>query len=117
LLRLGNAEPKTAKNELRSIKRLCNGEHPHIIQVFGFGDLPDGSHIFIDMELCSVNLDQYNKGIRTAVLVHDFMSTHKVQEIWIIFTQIVSALAFIHSHHEIHRDLKPQNSTLLIWFG
>jgi serine/threonine protein kinase len=113
---VASRESRTAKNELRAIKKLCNGGHPHIIQVFEFGDLPDATHVFIDMELCSVNLDQYNKSIRTAVLIHDSITALRVQEIWTIFSQIASALAFIHERHEIHRDLKPENGSLLLGY-
>jgi serine/threonine protein kinase len=112
LLRLAKPDPRTAKNELRAIKKLCNGMHRNIITVFECGELPDLSHTFIDMELCSVNLYQYSKGMRTALLVHDSVesaTTLNTNEIWTIVTHIADALTFIHSHHEIHRDLKPQN--------
>ena len=108
-MRIGRPEPRTARNELRAIKKLCDGTHRNIIKVFEFGDLPDGSHAFIDMELCSLNLDQYNKSIRTTILVHPLASNMRIGEIWSIITQIADGLAFIHGHHEIHRDLKPQN--------
>jgi serine/threonine protein kinase len=108
-LRLSHPEPRTARNELRAIKKLCDGGHKNIIKVFDFGDLPDASHVFIDMELCSLNLDEYNKSVRTAFLVHESVSSLRSEQIWDIIIQIADALAFIHGHHEIHRDLKPQN--------
>jgi serine/threonine protein kinase len=108
-LRLAIPEPRTARNELRAIKKLCDGTHKHIIKVLEFGDLPDSSHAFIDMELCSLNLDQYNKSIRTTILVHPSTSTVRTVEIWSIIAQVADGLAFIHKQREIHRDLKPQN--------
>jgi len=101
--------PRAAQNELRVIKKLCNGKHKNIITVFAFGNLPDASHIFIDIELCSLNLDQYNKSIRTTVLVHKSVSSLRLEQILDIMTQIADGISFIHAHHEIHRDLKPQN--------
>jgi serine/threonine protein kinase len=95
------------------MKKLCNGAHKHIITVFEFGDFPDSSHAFIDMELCSLNLDQYNQGIRATILVHHSVRNTRVGEIWAIVGQIADGLAFIHQQREIHRDLKPQNGSYL----
>jgi serine/threonine protein kinase len=100
---------KTAQNELRVIRKLCNGSHKNIIAVYGFGELSQSSYYFIDMELCSMNLDHYNKSVRATILVHDSVSSLRTEHIWDISSQIADGLAFIHGHHEIHRDLKPQN--------
>ena len=112
-MRLAQPDPRTARNELRAIKKLCNGTHKHIIKVFEFGDLPDSSHAYIDMELCSLNLDQYNQSIRATILVHHSVYDTRVGEIWSIVVQISDGLAFIHQQREIHRDLKPQNGSNL----
>ena len=113
-MRLAQPDPRTARNELRAIKKLCNGTHKHIIKVFEFGDLPDSSHAYIDMELCSLNLDQYNQSIRTTILVHHSARSMRVGEIWSIVGQIADGLAFIHQQREIHRDLKPQNGSFRV---
>ena len=81
--------------------------------MFEFGDLPDSSYAYIDMELCSLNLDQYNQSIRTTILVHHSARSMRVGEIWSIVGQIADGLAFIHQQREIHRDLKPQNGSHL----
>jgi len=112
-LRLTHPEPRTVRNELRAIKKLCNGTHKNIIKVFEFGDLPDSSHAYIDMELCSLNLDQYNQCIRGTIFVHHSVRDTRVGEIWSIVVQIADGLAFIHQQREIHRDLKPQNGSYL----
>jgi serine/threonine protein kinase len=115
-LRLAMPDPKTARNEVRAIQKLCKGTHKHIIKVFELGELPDSTHAFIDMELCSLNLDQYNKSIRMTILVHPTASNMRIAEIWSIIAQVADALAFIHKQHEIHRDLKPQNGPFSIVF-
>jgi hypothetical protein len=112
-LRLAQPEPRTAQNELRAIKKLCNGTNKNIIKVFEFGNLSDTSHAFIDMELCSHNLDQYNQSIRTIVLVHPSARNMRIADILSIVMQIANGLTFIHQQREIHRDLKPQNGSYL----
>jgi serine/threonine protein kinase len=74
---------------------------------------PDSQHYFIDMELCDQSLDRY---------ISDFHSTQNTKlqnalkeghatSIWKIMRDVTDGLSFIHSHLEIHRDLKPQNGT------
>jgi serine/threonine protein kinase len=107
--------PNEIQNETRAIKKLCTG-HPHIVDVLDDGDLPNSPFYFIDMELCSLNLHEYIYGnpgsslLQVAGLMKSAPSSRKVTEIWYIMRQIASGLAFIHSHREVHRDLKPQNS-------
>jgi serine/threonine protein kinase len=103
---------KTARNELRVIKKLCDGTHKNIVKVFTYGELPNSQYIFIDMEFCSKNLDEYIQLSRMASPLPPVAANMRADEIWSISEQIADALAFIHSHHEIHRDLKPQNGSV-----
>lgn len=43
--------------------------------------------------------------------ISDVSLSVKVLQIWNIMKHILNGVAFIHSHGEVHRDLKPQNST------
>ena len=64
------------------------------------------------MDLCDLNLADYNQSswvvARTSRHYHPWL---RVAEIWNIMHQIADGLAFIHKHGEVHRDLKPQNSS------
>jgi serine/threonine protein kinase len=101
-------------NELRAVEKLCqNTMNKHLVIVHSQGRLPDSPYYFIDMELCEKGLDQY---------ITDYHSQHistgtpsqnsqgAMSEIWRIMRDVTDGLTFIHSHSEIHRDLKPQNS-------
>jgi serine/threonine protein kinase len=94
------------KNEVRAIKKLCNGSHENLVEVFDVGEL--ALHAFIDMELCDGDLDDYNKSFWEHLAYHQ-SSKMQTQPIWNIMKQIASGLAFIHRKKEIHRDLKPKN--------
>lgn len=91
------------------MRKLCNGTHGNIIEVFTHGKFPDSSYSFIDMELCDVNLDEFIKGSRSFGCVHALTPEFRAMEIWNIMKQIANGLVFIHENNEIHRDLKPTN--------
>jgi serine/threonine protein kinase len=66
---------------------------------------------FIDMELCDLNLEQYNKATLTAALVNqEPLRVHEAR-IWDIMKQVTNGLVFMHSNDEVHRDLKPRNGS------
>lgn len=113
LLRLSETEVTSVENELRASKKLCQGTNIHIIEVFATGKfISNHDHstcVFIDMELCYLNLEQYNKGSALVDLVHGNGSEDRERKIWNIMKQITDALVFIHGKHEVHRDLKPEN--------
>jgi serine/threonine protein kinase len=100
---------KTAENEIRAMVKLCNRAHRNLITVFGHGEFDNATFMFIDMELCHMNLDEYNKASWT-VARFDWDSGHE-SRLWKIMYQIANGLVFIHENGEIHRDLKPSNGT------
>ena len=109
---LGNVTKRDADNEVRALKKLCQNNHTNIIQVFNYGQLnSDGAVYFIDMELCDMSLENYLQGQE---LEHVSWAAIRAQEevlshAYNILQQILNGLIFIHSLHEVHRDLSPAN--------
>ncbi len=72
--------------------------HPGLVDIFSFGQLPDGRHYLI-MELLSGES-------MTARLSRESFSFPEVLD---LFGQILGALQAAHEHGVVHRDLKPDN--------
>ena len=110
LYRLDNSP---AQNEIRAIRKLCNGMHKNIIEVFEIGEFPDSMYAFIDMELCDLNLEDYNKNNWMSSLIHENLNVKGLKELQAcnIMKQIADGVVFVHEKGEVHRDLKPRNGT------
>ena len=112
------------KNEVRVIDKLsANGGHDNIVTVLNHGWLNDNRYFF-DMELCIFNLEDYilscPKEILGSPIYFDPSSMDDdlgCLSLWGIIKQISSGINYIHSHHEIHRDLKPRNSNTRTFAG
>ena len=103
---------------------------PNIVNVLRQGWLPNGPYYFIDMKLGDFNLDTYihqhltselvlnpaNLKDNSPTFVHPGTSSglEKAHNIWTIMKQIADDLSHIHSHGEVHRDLKPTNSSSIM---
>jgi len=101
-------------DELQAMERLCTRDHKNIIKVYGYGQLPNSTYQFIDMELCDFNLEEYLLYRRNGKYPSRVpRAYHPVEggssHIWDIMRQIANGVAFIHSYKHVHRDLKPQN--------
>jgi serine/threonine protein kinase len=102
-------------NEVRALKKLCQNQHPNIVQVFAYGELnPDSAVHFIDMELCDISLGNYldgqelKNGVSWATVKEDEdVPAHGYN----ILQQILNGLLYIHCEGEVHRDLSPHNGT------
>lgn len=95
------------------MEKICTGGHRNIIKIYGDGQLRNSTFHFIDMELCDFDLKEYllcRTGINQSRVPQDFIPTeYGTVQIWDIMRQIAEGVAFIHSHGEVHRDLKPRN--------
>ncbi len=84
--------------EIESLKKL---HHPHIVQLYGFGE-QDG-HLFYAMELVNgSNLEQEIRAGRRFTW----------RDVTRLGIEICRALKHAHDHGVIHRDLKPANLLL-----
>jgi serine/threonine protein kinase len=103
---------KDVDNEVRAVNKLCKSNHPNIVQVLELGQLrADSTSFFIDMELCSVSLDNYIYSGALAPGLYVWDTTPS--QICSIFKDIIHGLVFIHEHGEVHRDLSPHNGISL----
>ena len=106
------------ENEARVLEKLhSKGGHPNLISVLGHGEL-DCDHYFFDMEVCIMNLEHFIQGeIKSTLGLEQYLDpcfeitnpNHACLSFWVIVKQITSGLEFLHSLHELHRDLKPRN--------
>lgn len=111
----GNISEEDINNEARAIEKLCKSSHDNVINVIMHGRFnPTSATYFIDMELCNINLEEYIQGTKVGIRgLIDWETAHKEEQrqflIIAIMQQLLSGLAFIHRHDEVHRDMAPQN--------
>lgn len=80
------------KQEFRTMTRL---KHPNTVEVFDFGQLPDGTPYFSMEVVAGQGLDELIP-----------LERSQFDE---LFVQLCRALAFIHAQGFVHGDLKPEN--------
>jgi len=119
LIHIPGTEAKVIENEVRAITKLCEkGTHPHIITVLKIGELRDTRFLFIDMELCDLNLAEYIHCTRAVssvptYFIKDQPPPLRAQQIWNVMLHIAKGIQYLHNKDMVHRDLKPANSNFL----
>src|SRR5277367_1332957 len=106
------------ENEARVLEKFReNGGHENIVTVLGYGWLdPRKERFYVDLEPCIMNLDDYVKGnIKSMLGLEKYFDpvlherSLRCLTFWGIMKDISSGLNFMHSSHELHRDVKPRN--------
>lgn len=87
--------------------KLCAvGAHQNVVEVFRHGAIADSALYYIDMELCNGDLAGYiadhPPGTENGITMVD---------VWNVIIQITNGLVYVHDKGEVHRDLRPHNST------
>jgi tRNA A-37 threonylcarbamoyl transferase component Bud32 len=86
--------PSEDVNEARVLARL---EHPGIVPVHDFGELPDGRLFYAMKRVKGDRLDRW------------MASGRDLSERLVVFIRVCETVAFAHAHGVVHRDLKPEN--------
>jgi serine/threonine protein kinase len=104
---------------MRAVSKLCKPDtYINIVSVLNFGKIPRSYFYFLDMEFCEFNLDTYIQRKWTPEIkekapklvgIDVLPECVRIAQAGKIMTDIAAGVSFIHSHKEIHRDLKPQN--------
>src|SRR5712691_10140429 len=86
--------PRALATEARILARL---EHPGIVPVHDFGELPDGRLFYAMKRVRGDRLDRW------------LAAGRDLAERLAVFVRVCEAVAFAHAHHVVHCDLKPEN--------
>lgn len=91
-------EPEYLARFRREIRILSQLDHPNIVRVYDWGEVPDSGAPYLTMEL--VNGQELKDAVTGAL---------KPEEALTLFWPVLQAVCHAHSRGVTHRDLKPSN--------
>ena len=87
-------------------------QHPNIVPIYEFGELPDGRLYFTMKEIRGEEFTDFIKEVHNASTEDGWKTTEKggtFRQLIQIFHKICETIAYAHTLGVIHRDLKPEN--------
>lgn len=82
----------------REVSMMKQVDHPHIVRLYETYE--DSRYVYLVLELCEGG-ELFDKLIELGHFTE--------QQAALLFSQMMSAVAYLHSKHIAHRDLKPEN--------
>jgi serine/threonine-protein kinase len=96
-------DPEVVKRLVAEARAVNQVGHRGIVDVFGFGQLPDGRHCMLMEYLEGESLEHVLTALREQHRIMPILETLHILD------ELLSALAAAHSAGVVHRDLKPSN--------
>ena len=97
-----------ARKEIDAL--IASDEHPNVVRCFAMEE--DGDFLYLALERCNYNLNDYILAPGTKNKLINTKDRNLTPHCMEIMRDIVSGLAFLHTVGIVHRDLKPQNVLL-----
>jgi len=97
-----------ARKEIDAL--IASDEHPNVVRCFAMEE--DGDFLYLALERCNYNLNDYILAPGTKTKLIDLKTGLPTPHCMEIMRDIVNGLAFLHTVGIVHRDLKPQNVLL-----
>ena len=101
--------PKIRARFLAEIRLTAGLDHPGIVAVHDFGELPDGRMWFTMREVRGRTLHTVIEETFAALLGGTGTPRFTPRRLLDAFVRVCETMAYAHSHGVIHRDLKPSN--------
>lgn len=90
-------------------------QHPGILPVHDFGQLPDGRYYFTMKKLEGTTLKDIIRLLhkpRTPIALHELKGDWSMQRLLQVFARVCETLGYAHTQGVLHRDIKPDNIML-----
>jgi len=103
VLRLDQFNEKAQASFIQEARRIANLQHPNILPIYNFGQLPDSEQPYFVMEYAPktiLDLFQKSDGSRRSAFVEELVP---------YVQQTAAALQYVHNNGLIHQDIKPGN--------